>query len=107
MTWRPRPRGWQLRVVLTQDEETRDQLWYLPAVPGVLVGEGRQHQMLLHADLDLKQNQADREEHDPLTDPAEQRRAEQHPEHAGVDRMTCHCVRPVGAELVIIFDLGR
>jgi hypothetical protein len=41
--------------------------------------------MLLHANLDLKQNQADREEHDPLTDPGEQCGAKQHPEHAGID----------------------
>jgi hypothetical protein len=63
--------------------------------------------MLLHADLDLKHDQADREEHDPLADPAEQRGAEHHPEQPGVDRMTCHCIRPVSAEPVIIFDLGR
>ena len=77
------------------------------AVPGVLVGEGRHHQTLLQADLDLQQNQADREKHNPLTDPPEQRGTEQHPEQAGVNRMTCHRVRPVSTELVITFDLGR
>ena len=93
-------------MALTQYVQTGDELGYPVAVPGVLLGEGRHHQTLLHADLDLKQNQADREEHDPLTDPAEQRGAEQHPEQAGVDRMTCHRIRPASAELVITLDLG-
>jgi hypothetical protein len=42
------------------------------SVSGVLVGEGCHHQTLLHPDLDLEHDQGDREEHDPLTDPAEQ-----------------------------------
>ncbi len=67
-------------MTLTQSVQTRDELWHLPAVPGVLLREGRQQQLLLHADLDLKQDQADREEHDPLTDTAQQRGPEQHPD---------------------------
>ena len=94
-------------MTLAQGVQTGDELGHPAAVPGVLVGEGRHHQTLLHADLDLKHDQTGREEHDPLTDPAEQRGAEHHPEHPGVDRMACHCIRSVSAELVIMFDLGR
>ena len=35
----------------TQPVQAGDELWHLAAVPEVLVGEGHQHQMLLHADL--------------------------------------------------------
>ena len=35
----PTARGWQLRVVLTQDEQTRDQLWHLPVYWGYLSGK--------------------------------------------------------------------
>ena len=59
-------------MALTQYVQTGDELGRSAAVPGVLIGEGRDHQALLHADLDLEQDQADRKEHDPLTDPAEQ-----------------------------------
>jgi hypothetical protein len=55
---------------MTQRVQTGDELGHPAAIPGVLVREGRHHQMLLHADLDLEHDQADREEHDPLTDPA-------------------------------------
>ena len=57
--------------------------------------------------LTSKQDEPDRDEHDPAAHPAEQRGARQHAQQAAVDRVARHRVWPVGAEPAIATDPGR
>src|SRR6185437_10556075 len=90
-----------------ESPKPRHELWHSSAVARVVLWEGRHKELLFTAQLALEQHDADREDHERSSEPGDEDRSEQHPEEAGIDRMTRHAVRAVGPKLVVVLDHRR
>ncbi len=80
----------QMRVV--KQAQSRNELRHLPPISRVVVGEARQQERLIHAEIDLEENDTDREDHDRAPEPDQENGTEQHSD-------VRHCFRPVSPAL--------